>query len=143
MTRSICFLGIVSMASVALLTNGASRPGGRTLSLVEQQAIRGGTSGYCCGVPTNCQLPSPNLDCNQYTYSQCSGTKYWLNPAGSSIYDCVIIVPSGFCSAGTTTNPCLAYKVCIWDSTEGVCFPSTTSWATANCPSSCGDIGCT
>jgi hypothetical protein len=145
MARSIGLLSIVSLALAALLATGDSRPGGRTLGLAEQQTIWGGQSGYCCGVPTYCQVPSPNPTCeNTYkTPTDCNNSKYWANPAGKNLYDCVIVVPSAFCVVTTPYTGCLYYQICVWNYGNGTCFTADTMYYQGSSPQSCGDTGCT
>ncbi len=145
MRRLTVVIATVLFALTSLILVAPSGQRGRTLSTREQASLFGGQSGYCCGVPTSCQLPSPNPACSTYhTQDSCMGLKkYWTNPPGNNIYACVIVVPTAICVSGSSYNPCLGYYSCIWDTTSGVCYASSTYFITANTSSSCGDSGCT
>jgi hypothetical protein len=140
MLRLTLPLGIVACGLVSLVIATHSEHAGRTLDLAEQSSLFGGQSGWCCGIPTRCQLPSPNPTCDSYhTDSDCWLKKYWANVSGNNLYECVVVVPSAICLNGSQYNACKGYWSCAWDSKLGVCYEVPGFNVTANCANSCGD----
>lgn len=122
MMRATTLLSLVMMVLAGILSP-TSGSGGRTLSLAEQESIRGGQDNYCCGLPSKCYVPKPNPACNTYAQGICGGKKYYFNPINQNDYACVIVAPGAVCLGPPPyTNTCLYYYLCAWDDTTKECI---------------------